>query len=460
MALKFSRLSRPAVRALVAGKSIQEHGIIAKRLTDGNTLYSINIMVDGQRIHRTVGRESEGVTRERAERAVESFRTRARENRLQLPSGRKRQRSVDEASTEYLEIMGRTGGKNLKNKRRHLERHLGPFFKGERLANLNGPRLHDYRSWREARGVGSATINRELATLSHLLSLAASKEWGWITSGDRPAIPRAREDRKHIEILTPEQSSQLISAAALDYDPDVLLFVLFGLNTAMRHSEILERRFDEVDWANCRLRIGRAKAGARVQPITQPLRDALALRRKVADDADGWIFPSRTSAAKCPHRVSMAKHFKRVVVAAQLNPNKVTPHTMRHTGISRLVMAGKDIPTIQRISGHKTVQMVMHYVHVSGGHIDDAISILGETSPDTITPTLHTAPADLSRSPPLLLTFNAQTQYLSSGADGGTRTRTPKRQKILSLQRLPFRHVHTGACLARRAGGVKQFGGV
>ena len=82
----------------------------------------------------------------------------------------------------------------------------------------------------------------------------------------------------------------------------------------------------------------------------------------------------------------MAMQFRRVVIAAHLDPKKTTPHTMRHTGISRLVMAGKDIPTIQRISGHKTVQMVMHYVHLSGGHIDDAMSVLRESSPDTVTP--------------------------------------------------------------------------
>ncbi len=35
---------------------------------------------------------------------------------------------------------------------------------------------------------------------------------------------------------------------------------------------------------------------------------------------------------------------------------------MRHTAITRLVKAGVDLPTIQRISGHKTLAMVLRYV--------------------------------------------------------------------------------------------------
>ncbi len=74
-----------------------------------------------------------------------------------------------------------------------------------------------------------------------------------------------------------------------------------------------------------------------------------------------------------PHRVSMAKQFLRVVERAGLDPSKVTPHVMRHTAITRLVKAGIDLPTIQKISGHKTMVMVLRYVHIHGEHIDAAI---------------------------------------------------------------------------------------
>ena len=53
--------------------------------------------------------------------------------------------------------------------------------------------------------------------------------------------------------------------------------------------------------------------------------------------------------------------------------------------------------TIQRISGHKTLAMVMRYTHVHDDHIDQAISAIGRTIPEreqnTITQELHIAGA-------------------------------------------------------------------
>ena len=88
----------------------------------------------------------------------------------------------------------------------------------------------------------------------------------------------------------------------------------------------------------------------------------------------------------------MARPFARAVLRAKLDPDKVTPHTMRHTAITKLVKAGVDLPTIQRISGHKTLAMVLRYVHVHGEHIDAAISALDGNFSGTIAPELHTPP--------------------------------------------------------------------
>ncbi|HEY1606555.1 MAG TPA: tyrosine-type recombinase/integrase [Allosphingosinicella sp.] len=393
MALRFQILTRPAIRALQAGEKLQEHGIVVERRGSGDLRYSVNIQSDGNRVHRVIGRESEGVTREQAERAIEKFRTEAREGRLDLPRGRKRHRTTAEAADEYLERMEEGGGKNLRNKRRHLKSRLVPFLGKERLDKLTEFRLLQYRKHRQGEGAKLATVNRELATLSHMLNRAASKEWRWIKAEDVPTIPRAQEERKHIDILTPQEDDALLKAAVADQDPDIWLFVMFASNVAMRHTEITRRRFDEVDWQSCRIGIPQAKAGARLQPITIALRDALLKRREMADDPDGWIFPARTKLNKLPHRQSMAKQFRRVVIRAGMSAKgskAVTPHTLRHTGISRLLMAGTDLKTAQTISGHKTVAMLMHYAHVLAPHVDQAITILNRGIPDANAPSLHT----------------------------------------------------------------------
>jgi integrase len=258
------------------------------------------------------------------------------------------------------------------------------------LDKLTTFRLSRYRTARLADGASDATINRELATLSHLLHRASSKDWGWLTSDAVPEIPKERELRKKIRILSAEQRDRLLGAAVEDADPRAWLFVMFGLNAAMRHSEIVGRRYDEVDFAHCRIWIDRAKAGEREQPITPSLRDSLAKQRKLEKDPNGWIFPATRADCKLPYRRDMRGAFARIVERAGLDPKQCTPHVMRHTAISALVMARADIPTIQKISGHKTPAMVLHYVHLFSEHIDNAMAVLDLGIPDAITPELHT----------------------------------------------------------------------
>lgn len=389
--MRFAKLTRPALKALPAGSALTECGITGYKRANGDIRYSINIMVDGQRIHRVVGRESEGVTRVQAERLIEKLRTEARERRLALPTGRKLYRSVAEAAEEYLKRLEDTGGKDLKNKRRHLRQRLVPALGQERLDNLTRFRLSTYRSKRCAQGASHATVNRELATLSHLLHRASSKDWGWIAPDAVPEIPKERETRKRIRILSADQRDRILRAAVEDPDPRAWLFVMFGLNAAMRHSEIVRRRYDEIDFENCRIWIDKAKAGERDQPITPSLRDSLAKQRKMEQDPDGWIFPASRAGCKQPHRRDMRAAFARIVKRAGLDPKHCTPHVMRHTAISSLVMARADIPTIQKISGHKTPAMVLHYVHLFGEHIDNAMAVLDLGIPDQTTPELHTA---------------------------------------------------------------------
>ncbi len=60
-----------------------------------------------------------------------------------------------------------------------------------------------------------------------------------------------------------------------------------------------------------------------------------------------------------------------------MDPDIITPHVMRHTAVTRLVRAKTDILSLMKISGHKTVAMVLRYTHVGGEHIDIAATTLG-----------------------------------------------------------------------------------
>ncbi len=395
MAREFRKLSRPSMRRLGPGNKITEHGITFERRASGDGVFSVNVMADGQRIHRVIGCESEGVTRTQAEEFIEKVRSEAREGRLSLPPGRKTHLSFAEASKKYVDRLEETNGKNLVAKRRQIRRYLTPFFGNQRLDSISTFTIDRYKRRRLDAGASNGTINLELATLSHLINCAI--EWGWLKS--RPCKIRLLEKvQGRIVALTDRQADALLRAAVADEDPYCRLFVAFGLNTAMRHREILRARFDWLDFDKLRLFIPTAKGGRREQAITPQLAKLLRRERETRADKHGWIFPSpRPTTSMTGHRDRMAEPFKNAVLRAGLDPKIVTPHVMRHTAITNLVQAGVDLPTIQRISGHKTLAMVLRYSHVHGVHINKAIAAIGRAVPEprankrlgTVTQGLH-----------------------------------------------------------------------
>ena len=389
MAKAFTKLTRPAMRKLKSGDTMNEHGITFERLANNDGVFTVNVMVDGLRIHRVIGRESDGTTRTQAEEFIEKVRRDARDDRLALPKGRKIALSFKEAGGKYLKKQEEEGGKDLDAKRRRLNQHLIPFFGDMPLSKITSFEIERYKKQRslekaisggekqkpkdetKLKFTSKGTVNRELAVLSHLFNKAV--EWGWMPA--RPAkIRRHQEDQGRIVYLTIDQIKTLIEYAKADQNAQIYPFIVIGLETSMRKSEILSIRREHVDVEKKVIFIPKAKAGMREQPITKHLAKFLEGYLAAMPKATPWLFPS--IGAKAGHTVDVRKVYRRVVEAAGLNPDEVVRHTLRHTAITHLVQSGVDLPTVKRISGHKTLIMVERYAHQNGAHIQTAMDKL------------------------------------------------------------------------------------
>src|SRR5258707_563809 len=145
VALRFSKLTRPAIRQLQPGEKLAEHGITVVRLANGDVRYAVGVMVDGQRIHRVIGLGSAGVTRTQCEEFIEAKRTDARAGRLALPRRRKLPLSFAAAAARYVERLDCGGGKNIRVKRRQLRMYLVPHFGSLRLNAVSEFAIDTYK---------------------------------------------------------------------------------------------------------------------------------------------------------------------------------------------------------------------------------------------------------------------------------------------------------------------------
>ncbi|MBK8386897.1 MAG: site-specific integrase [Candidatus Accumulibacter sp.] len=247
--------------------------------------------------------------------------------------------------------------------------------------------------------VRPATINRELAVLSHLLNKA--NEWGWI---ERPAarIRRFQEGHGRITYLTVEQITRLVECAKADSNAAIYPFIVIALETAMRKMEILGMRKENISVDRRVIYIpavaGETKTGAREQPITKPWLTIFRLPRRIAA-RHAMVIPvaGRQVRARDGHPRKHSDVSLRLPTST-LTTSYATP--LRHTAITHLVQAGVDLPTVKRISGHKTLAMVERYAHQNGAYIDAAMDRTGtvsrsqrQSSPsaDPITQELHKA---------------------------------------------------------------------
>ncbi len=380
MSQKFTKLTRINLRKLQPGQRLNEHGIIFERLADGDGRYSINIMVDGVRIHRSVGKESEGVTLTQAQELVEKLKTDARMGRLNLPKNRKTYLRFEEAANKYLAKLGEEAGKDIPRKKQRLDLYLIPFFKGKPLDKITNFDVERYKKVRIDAKASNGTINRELSTLSHLLNKAM--EWGWIHH--RPCqIRRLKENRGRIEWLTKEEVQKLLKAAKVDDFPYVYPFIVIALETAMRRMEILSIEIENINFEKRTIYIPKAKAGAREAYISENLEKFLKnYIEQTVKPGQKWLFPTANQKlSSTGHLMNIERPFRRVVKTAGLDAAKVVRHTLRHTAISHLVQAGIDLPTVKRISGHKTLQMVERYSHQNQEHIQFALKRLDDRYP-------------------------------------------------------------------------------
>lgn len=373
MGIKYSKLTRTNMRQLLKDEVIIEHGIMFSRLASGDGVFRVCAMIDGIRVNRTVGYESDGTTRSQAEDQLGKFRQDAKHDRLSLPRGRKLALGFEEAAGSYMERLKQEGGKDMAAKKRRLNQHLIPFFGKTPLAKITTFDLNRFKKHRKDAGAKEGTVNRELAVVSHLFSKGV--DWGWLKC--RPAkIERLKEDNGKIVYLTISQLHRLVEEARADQDPRMYPFIMIAAGTAMRKMEVLSIRKEHIDLSRRTIFVPEAKAGMREQPITKQLVTFLLWYLETLPSDTPWLFPSPSS--NSGHRVEIRDSYRRVVRAAGMDPDEIVRHTLRHTAITHLVQAGVDLPTVKRISGHKTLIMVERYAHQNGQHIQTAMDVLDD----------------------------------------------------------------------------------
>ena len=217
------------------------------------------------------------------------------------------------------------------------------------------------------KSVTPGTVNRQLATLSVILT--AARKWKVI---DRlPLIERLPgEGRRHF--VLPWKDEQTYLDAAPQPLRDIALLIL---GTGLRIGEVVNLR-----WCDVRLKPaheakfgylgipgGKTRYAERNLSLTKKVSEML--QRRNAERKSELVFPNHSSA---PYDVPYLDHVQQKVREDLKWSDEFVIHSLRHTMLTRLGESGASAFTIMRIAGHSSITVSQRYVHPSPESLERA----------------------------------------------------------------------------------------
>ena len=209
-----------------------------------------------------------------------------------------------------------------------------------------------------------ATVNRYIATLSHLFSFAV-KERRLVDRNPVGDISRKKEPRGRTRFLSEEERTALLDACAKSEWRALRALVLLAITTGARRGELIGLKWSDVDLKKGRALVQETKND---EPRTLPLAGKAleAVRElKLHDSARSeWIF-AQPSGLLGPFEHFDA-HWHAALEAAGISDFHF--HDLRHTTASMLAAQGASLLEIADVLGHKTLAMVKRYSHLVVDH--------------------------------------------------------------------------------------------
>jgi integrase len=311
-------------------------------------------------------RESTGTTKETVARRI--LRTREGDVEHGIPIMPKMGLiTFEEAATNLLNDYKVNGRKTHDHAKRRIDKHLRPAFKGKRMLSITTDTISAFVVARQDAGASNAEINRELACLKRMFTLAvqARKLHG------KPHIPMLQEDNVRRGFFEADQFEAVQTNLPLPLRPVVEFAFLTGWRLK---SEVLPLEWRQVDWQGRTVRLdpGTTKSGeGRTFPFTAALETLLTAQKAEHDTLKkaGRIIPLVF------HRDGeRIKDFRKAWESACVKagvPGRIL-HDFRRTAVRNLERDGVSRSAAMAMVGHKTESIYRRYAIVDAGALRDA----------------------------------------------------------------------------------------
>src|SRR5690606_28566605 len=195
-----------------------------------------------------------------------------------------------------------------------------------------------------------------------------------------PALPRPSPRRPLPKILSHGEVEALFARAELEAEGDrpapvrllTLIELLYG--SGLRATELVSLPLSAVPRDAPFVTVTGKGGQMRMVPVS--CRAQSALSRWLAVRPEGrFLFPSRGQHLT---RVRLFQLLKDLAVRAELPPEKISPHVLRHAFATHLLEGGADLRVLQTLLGHADIATTQIYTHVDAARL---VALVNERHP-------------------------------------------------------------------------------
>lgn len=281
---------------------------------------------------------------------------------------------------EHLEVEGGRSSKTAENYTLYLERFT-QFSNDITVDKITSEVVRKYRLWLNRykndndEALSTITQSYHLIALRGFLSYLAKRD---IVSLSPSKIELPKVNRKQVTFLQYDEISRILDAIPLDSEVGLrdraIIELLFS--SGLRVSELVGLNRDHVNTKRREFMV-RGK-GQKDRPvfIGSSTADHVQEYLKTRFDNLPPLFLSysrnNTGSMSGDYRRLSARSIQRIISRyARLAgiTKHVSPHTMRHSFATDLLMNGADIRSVQSMLGHSNISTTQVYTHVTDEHL-------------------------------------------------------------------------------------------
>jgi len=223
-----------------------------------------------------------------------------------------------------------------------------------------------------------STVARKASALRQFFGFAMDE--GWREDDPSGALPKPRTRRPLPKVLGHEAVEALMARAELEASTEkpaavrqlALLEMLYG--SGLRATELVGLPLSAVPRDAPLITVMGKGGQARMVPVSERAGEALsrwiALRPTKPDSK--YLFPSR--GGKHLSRVRLFQMLKELAARADLDPNGISPHVLRHAFATHLLEGGADLRVLQTLLGHADIATTQIYTHVDAARLVELVN--------------------------------------------------------------------------------------